>query len=60
MKEHLEALIVSWRDSAAGLRSEVERGVCVRQSEESKLSRIQVLETCASQLERVLKEEAPR
>lgn len=42
------------RASAAGLQREVDNGVAIRQSIESKESRIQVLEACADSVERII------
>ncbi len=48
--------VASWRSSARGLKQEIEQGVAIRQSLESKQARVDVLESNASQLERVLAE----
>jgi hypothetical protein len=57
-KEELRQAIrkeaLSLQDSAACLRREIARGVCIRQSEESKEARAQVLCACASSLWRIL------
>ncbi len=53
----LNKLALWWRLSARELRSEVERGVALRQSPESKLARADVLESCAAGVERLLRGE---
>ena len=47
-----ESMAAQWRDSAQALEREVARGVAIRQSSESKLSRAEVLRSCADQLTR--------
>jgi hypothetical protein len=42
------------RRSARGLQSEIDRGIELRQSIESKQARVDVLTVCADQLERIL------
>ena len=54
MAEELLNTSTRWRVSARGLRSEVERGVAVRQSIESKMARVQVLESNADSIEQAL------
>jgi hypothetical protein len=44
------------RRCARGLQSEIERGICIRQSAESKASRVQVLQSEADTLEALIKE----
>jgi hypothetical protein len=55
--EELRGLVKQWRKSAAALKSEVEANVTQRQSAESKLSRVQVLESCADSVEQALRAE---
>ncbi len=43
LRKALDGLAVSWETSAASLQGEVDRGECLRQSPESKRSRVQVL-----------------
>lgn len=50
----LREFTVDKRGSALSLRREVENGVAIRQSAESKLARADVLESCAGQIERLL------
>jgi len=52
LREELEEMVRTWRSSAAGLQREIDGGVALRQSLESKESRVQVLESNADELER--------
>lgn len=52
LKEEAE----SWRGFADGLQREVDNGIAIRQSAESKLARVQVLQCHADILERIIKE----
>lgn len=57
--KNTETLVAEWRRLAATLRSEVERGVAIRQSAESKLARAEVLESCAESVASAVQELAP-
>jgi hypothetical protein len=52
--ERLAALPKQWRSSAHTLRSEVERGIFLRQTQQEKLARAEVLESHADVVERLL------
>jgi hypothetical protein len=54
--DKLRAQAASWRSSAAGLQREVNQGIALRQSIESKEARIAVMEVHAEQLEQLIKE----
>lgn len=56
VREALLDMAQGWRSSAAGLQLEIDNGVALRQSIESKAGRVAVLESCADQVERFVKE----
>jgi hypothetical protein len=51
--DELRATARRWRETAASLRREVENGIAIRQSPESKLARAEVLESNADAVERI-------
>jgi hypothetical protein len=50
----LEKLADAWESRSSCLKGEVARGIAIRQSEESKLSRAEVLDSCSEQIRRLL------
>ena len=54
LRKALLGMAASWERSAKGLQGEVDRGECIRQSPESKRSRIEVLRSNAEQLRNAL------
>ena len=54
--DKLRTMAARLRSHASGLQSEVDRGIALRQSIESKESRIQVLTSCADEIDSILKE----
>lgn len=54
MQERLKTLANQWSKSAETLRSEVKRGIALRQSAEEKLARAEALDTCADQMRRLI------
>lgn len=55
LRKALTAMANRWEGIALDLEREVERGDCIRQSPESKLSRAQVLRSNAEQVREALK-----
>jgi len=55
--QKLRRYVQQWRMHAETLEREVETGRCFRQSAESKLSRVQVLRSCAQEVAKVLTDE---
>ena len=53
LKSALALAAEDWRKSARDLRSEVERGIAIRQTPESKISRATVLEACADRTDQI-------
>jgi hypothetical protein len=54
VRDKLLDSVAQMRNSASGLQREVDRGEAIRQSIESKESRIQVLTCCADDIERIV------
>jgi hypothetical protein len=54
--DKLRTMVARLRRHASGLQSEVDRGIAVRQSIESKESRIEVLTSCADEIDSLIKE----